>query len=422
MNHNNGPIGRLKLGQHINIVGGGISGLAMGFFFKKNNIPFSILEASDSLGGKIKTKKFTSGIAEQAANAIYADQLMLDIIEELNLDFQFSTPKLKRKIWRNNKAVSPPLSIFEIIKLIPNLFKKIPSKKDQETISVYDFFLPFLGAKLCEEVLSPALSGIYATHAKELHFASIFNPKESSNYLSFFKEMRKKKKENKILGKSLSFEGGMSDMILALEEYLKDHIQYGVKVDEINPNENYLICTDALAASEILRFDSSISSLLKKVEYVPISATTIHSSIEIPFLDKSFGILFPKTNQHNVMGILNNKAIFQSRVASDEIYSYTYIIKLDHKNCEFNQDIENNLNNLNFISKESTIHQSSSKWARGIPKYNLNRSQIMMKLRVEFEKKSPGIAIFGNYVDKISIREIFGTANKFSQNLIKELS
>ena len=98
MNHNNGPIGRLKLGQHINIVGGGISGLAMGFFFKKNNIPFSILEASDSLGGKIKTKKFTSGIAEQAANAIYADQLMLDIIEELNLDFQFSTPKLKRKI------------------------------------------------------------------------------------------------------------------------------------------------------------------------------------------------------------------------------------------------------------------------------------------------------------------------------------
>jgi len=39
------------------ILGGGLAGLSAGFYLKKNNIDFIILEVRDRLGGRVWTKK-----------------------------------------------------------------------------------------------------------------------------------------------------------------------------------------------------------------------------------------------------------------------------------------------------------------------------------------------------------------------------
>ena len=53
-------------------------------------------------------------------------------------------------------------------------------------------------------------------------------------------------------------------------------------------------------------------------------------------------------------------------------------------------------------------------WSQAIPIYNKDRFDAVMRLRSEMEDKEPGLVIFGNYIEGISIREFLSNAKAFS--------
>ena len=142
MKTSTGPIGNIQNPKKpINIVGGGFSGLVMAYFLQKEGFKFTLFE-NESLGGKLQTIKTEYGLVEYAANAIYSNHDVDELIKDLNLNPVYAKSKLKKWLWRG--LPSSPLTFFQIVKILPKVFSKIPNRNFRD-LSIYDFFSPLLG-------------------------------------------------------------------------------------------------------------------------------------------------------------------------------------------------------------------------------------------------------------------------------------
>jgi protoporphyrinogen oxidase len=401
MKKSSGVIGSIDLKNGpIHIFGGGICGLLFGYYLKKNNISFELHEKEKRVGGKISSTQSEDGLIESAANAIYSSPELLELLSDLEIDYLLPTPDLKKLIYRNKRARTFPLTIIEVLKIIPKLFRKIPHERFN--ISVYDFFKPLVGEKVCDEVLSCAFNGIYATPIKELHFKSVFSSNiKAKTYLSFFLEL-KKNKPNNFKPKSISFDTGLQALINRLHEYLKDHIVLNSK-QTISLHQNAIICTDANDAATLIRSThKDLANLLSTISYTRLNTTTVFAKEKLDYLEDSFGVLYPYS-EDKALGIINNKAIFKNRVNNPNLYNYTIISKsLDYK-----------LDGQQISSYKQTV------WDKAFPIYNFERYNTIKQLRVELFNHPSRLAIFGNYVDGISIREMLKHTKTFCENLRK---
>ena len=408
-----GPVGAHKKGAPFHIYGAGIAGLLMAYFLKRKGQEVKVFELSSKTGGKIGTIKSEHGLAEQAANAVFTNDDVIEFLEDLNIDYIVANKGLKRKVWRGNLKKLKVFSLLEIITIIFRLFKATP--QITENMSVKEFFLPLLGEKLCDEVLSSVLSGIYATTCDHLHFLSIFKIDKSfkGNYLQFFIHY-KKSKQSKHKAKSISFRGGMQSLINKLTDYLAENISINAS-PALDQNANNIICTTATDASQLLQPKYPIiSKKLEKIDYLPLSTSTYILNAEIDILKNSFGILFPRTSEFKTMGILNNTAIF-NRGVEKQLYSYTFITP----KSENLEDIHRK--ELEKLTKKDLYYNikfSSHKiWKEGIPLYNYERYLTIKNLRTDIYNYQPGLILFGNYVDGISIREMLSHAKNFAKNI-----
>jgi protoporphyrinogen oxidase len=407
MQESSGVIGNFDHSKPTRIYGAGISGLLIGYFLKQNGHQnFTIYEKESRLGGKIHTLNKENGLVESAANAIYTNDDVHQLLNELSIKFIKANPKLKRKVYRKGRVYSPPFKFIELLKIFFNLFKKCPPLDSKTTI--YDFFLPWMGKDFVDEVLSSALSGVYATTAENLHFLSIFKVQKPTRYFHFMKQMKAKRKSQKNKMESISFQNGMSDFVDALEKKLESHILKETK-GEFDPNYNNIICTDAFNAAILIEDHyPQISHHLKKINYQKVTTTTFHTRDQIEDLQQSFGILISKNEKKHIMGILNNTAIFNRK--KNEHYSYTII----SKSIALNEaDILDELSSLGIKIKDS--HTTQIKWERAIPLYDHSRAQSILQLRVLLLDKSVPLCLFGNYVDGISIREMVSHAKDFAK-------
>ena len=413
MNTSTGPIGKLDLSKPIQIIGAGISGLILGYYLKRAGASFTIFEKSSFAGGKIQTRESEFGLSETAANAVFSNDDVVEILEDLNIQYYRANNSLRKVVWRNGKFCSPPIKWWEIIGLIFKLFKSPPNSSN---LSIYDFFFPLLGKKLCDEVLAAAFAGIYAHDIKDLHFESVFKgmtPKRTYLFtiLNFFKQ----KKKNKKKANSLGFPGGMSTFIKALEKELVGHIQFNSEIDHLKL-ENTAICTEAYNAAQILKSHHlEWANILSSIEYQDVTTITIITNQNLSFLDNSFGVLFAPELEFSTLGILNNSCIFPNRTKSDQNFSYTFILKHSEGSP---QNIQTDFSRLgiDFDSHQWKNIESIS-WAKGIPIYNQKRFDQTLKLRSLFMDSKHDIALLGNYIDGISIREMISNTKSFIASL-----
>lgn len=398
-----GAIGKLIPSQKVTIIGGGISGLFVAFYLKKAGVDFELYEKSNQFGGKISTTKGPYGFCENAANAIYSNDEVYDLLSELKLNPIFSTRCLKKIIWRNAKITSPPLSLFEILSILPSIFRR-PIVSEETTVQ--EFFLPLFGEKITNQVLAPVFAGIYAEHIETLHFKSIFKSwNHQKSYFRFILDIIKAKKKQKHKSESLSFKNGMQDLINALQESVKDHIIPNQNIETLSSN-NTILCTPAHEAAKILNQKyPTISNELLKIRYNQLSSATLITKRQIPFLKKAFGVLFsPKEQSFHTLGILANSEVFSNRTCAPEYHSYTFIGKsADISESDLEQDLTL-LKNVTSINEKVFIN--ITRWKSALPIYDKNRYKSILKLRSQFLNIKPGLCLFGNYVDGISLREM----------------
>ncbi len=405
-------IGKVNAKKTIHIIGGGFSGLCLGFFLKKNNIPFIIHEKESKPGGKIDSLQTSAGNGETGAHAFYVSDSMIKDLRTLNLEILRAQPKLKKKVYRDRRFASPPIKFREALILAWNFFTKRPPRFHEE-MSLAEFLAPLGTSAVNRELFGAAMVGVYGADSQQLHLASLFKQVDFNTvttYLSFLKQIKASK--NKERYTSISFPAGMGSLIKAFQDELRDHIQLGDDIKQLP--ENCIICTDAHAAAELISASSlEKANALNKISYLPVTPVTIITSENLEQLKDSFGCLFsPQVYHGKIRGILNNWAIFPKQRKEKGLNSYTFIMATSHKP---EQTLEDELQSLGlshiFQNRKELLKHS---WEKALPLYDSNRYRSIMKLKNEPWQE---LGIFGNYIGGISLREIFLSAKDLAQGL-----
>jgi oxygen-dependent protoporphyrinogen oxidase len=399
--------------KNVTIYGAGFSGLILAYFLKSEGYKITIHEKSNKVGGKIQTKKVEGGLVEKGANALYLNADGLELLKELKLEPLPAAKKLKRLLMVNGKP-KRPLQMGLISKLGVNVYKKPPLITDGLTVA--EFFRPLLGDEKVHRFISPVLSGVYAASSEQLHFRSIFDQvgtkAQFESYFDFIKLMIRHQKALPKLEVSgtVSFEGGMQTLINRLGEVLKHDIKLNSK-EPFKLKHNTILCTEAMTASDLLAsVKPEIAKELSRIRYTELSSATVFLKREIRPLMRSFGVLIPQGTDFHSIGILNNKAIFPAN--NENMLSYTLIGRKKLSN----DDILNDLRQLfPEIGKEDIDHTENNYWEKALPLYDLQRYLAVKKLH-QIAQKEQNLAIFGNYVAGISLREMISAAKSFAKD------
>ena len=67
--------------NHITILGGGLAGLSVGYYAKKNKLPFTIYESDSHVGGNCRTFKYKDFFYDSGAHRLHDKDS--DVTEEM---------------------------------------------------------------------------------------------------------------------------------------------------------------------------------------------------------------------------------------------------------------------------------------------------------------------------------------------------
>ncbi len=410
----------------IQIIGSGISGLLLGWHLHQKGIPIKIYSDSVQAGGMIHTQKRTYGIVESAANGILWSEAMDNLCKKLNLRPLKSKPEsAKRYILRNGIPRRFPLSLWETLAVLPNLFRNI-SVSDTENLE--EFARKAGGFALHNFVIQAAMYGIYASEAKHLGLKAIFPTvhqqlQAGATLKDALKGAFPKKSPQNIPRGLHSFPNGMSELTQALSDTLKDSIHPIQKLPEDQENIHSILCIPAWCKPPI-ELPETVQSLLAQIRYAPLLSATFFFKNELSAkIPNGFGMVIPPSEGYAILGVLFNDQIFENRTFSKEYKSFTCIVggygrpilnSLDSQ--EFKQKIQEELMKI-FSIKNEPIDFEIHSWEKALPVYSPELPTIWHSLDSELKQSSNSISLFGNYTGEISIRGLCGTAAKLAERV-----
>jgi protoporphyrinogen/coproporphyrinogen III oxidase len=403
--------------RQVTIWGAGFSGLVLAYYLKQAGFKVLIYEKSNRAGGLIQSRQTKHGLVERAANALYVNADVLELLKELKLDPMPAARKLRRLLMINGWP-RRPFQLKFLSQLLLKSGKRPPLIGDGLTVS--EFFRPLIGQENINKFISPVLGGIYAASADQLHFKSVFQQvgekSQFESYREFFRYLMKMKKaapKTELTG-SVSFEGGMQVLIDRLTQELKPCIKYNWR-EHLQLKGNTIICTDAMTAAELLReCRPEMGRELARLKYLSVSSSTVFLKREIKSLSKAFGVLIPPDKGFHSIGVLNSRAIFP--VNYPNVTPYTFIARKELGKQEILEDLKA----LGLDSAENELeHIDTNFWAKGLPLYDLQRYLTVKKLH-QLSAGEKELALFGNYVAGISLREMVSAARRFAQEYSKQ--
>lgn len=446
------------------IIGAGISGLALGWFLKKrfvNDLNLTILEASDRVGGWIRTHHEQGFLFEEGPRSCRTKGAGLDtlqLIEELGITDQVicASPEAKKRyLYSNGKIEALPNTLFSFLRsplmkgVIPALWKEWrvpPSTVDDESIA--DFIGRRLSKEIAEGLMDPLVSGIYAGDIHKLSLRSCFPEmfRLEQEYGSLLKGMfRKKKRESssstfvETLRQSpiFSFRKGMETLVQALHVQLNEEIRLACPAKTIfcknGKVEVELHDGERLIADHVfLAVPAPIAAqLVKTVD--PISSETMAQSpyasvgvVGMGWHDKvlnyeGFGYLVPSSQKQDVLGVVFDSSVFveqdhtgkQTRLTvmvggtnspGIEKISFDELKKISQKSI---------YQHLGISSSPDVMHITLAKQA--IPQYEVGHQAKLLKMKTDLQRASSScLSLMGSAWHGVAVNECVAEARKMA--------
>ncbi|MBD3919436.1 protoporphyrinogen oxidase [Paenibacillus sp. PR3] len=236
------------------IVGGGITGLSTAYYLHKqlnqdgSAARIMLVEASEQLGGKIRTVHRDGYIMESGADSVVARKTnMAPLLEELELQDEIVYNETgKSYIFADGELkLIPQDAIFGIPMSVESLATstlvsaegKVEALKDLYTPnesftkqdSIGHFLEAFLGKELVEKQIAPVLSGVYSGDLYELTLASTlpYLLDYKNEYGSIIQGLNANRAKFQSGGKKFySFRNGLSTIIDRMEERLAGAVEF----------------------------------------------------------------------------------------------------------------------------------------------------------------------------------------------------
>lgn len=446
--------------KEVLVVGGGVSGLSLTYFLlkKKSELDIKIVEAEKKVGGKIVTENVSGFLCEGGVNGFLSNKpSTIALANELNIEpLRASEHSKARYILINGKLkrvhenplkffLSSVLSFSGKIRILGEYF--IPSVKEEIDESVESFVNRRVGREFYEKVIDPMSTGIYAGDPSKMSMKSCF-PKVyflEKKFGGLIKGLLTLKKERKNVKAEphtvlMSFKNGMSELIHALEEKLKNKIIKGKKVvnlsllnniyslylddGEIIECEKVILACPAYEASMILKdFDKKLSDILSSIPYPPLSVVAFGFKKEqIGFGTALYGFLIPYREKRKILGTLFDSTIFPNR--APEGYTLLRSMIGGRRAPELAELADEKLIDLALSELKDILKIKSEpdfikifRWQKAIPQYEVGYEAKLLKIEKTVAKYQ-GLYLTGNAYKGVSVNDCIENSLKLSNQIL----
>jgi len=436
--------------RNIAIIGGGISGLCVAYWLKKEGFEVRLFERSDRVGGVITSERSDGFLFDMGPNsALETSEVLKSLVRDLELEDQKvygNEASGKRYILRNGELAPVPTSPLAFIRsglfswkaklrLLKEPFLKPTSGED---IALADFVRYRLGQEFLDYAINPFVAGVYAGDPQYLSTATGF-PKLyalEQKYGSLIKgtvqgarERKKRKEVAKNRARMFSFTDGMQVLTDALAANLKQEIHTNVVVNRLSEQDGrYQLEVSRNGGSQALSFDhvvvcvptfamkdllSPVASpeelqLLSDVYYPPVSVVfTGFRKEAVPRELDGFGFLVPEVENRSILGSLWSSSIFPGRAPEGHVAFTSFVGGARQPDNALLPD--DDLTRLVFEElkdilniREKPVFVRVKKWKRAIPQYRMGYQGIQGLLG-DLENRFPGLYFAGNYRRGISV-------------------
>ena len=454
--------------NRIVVIGGGITGLAAANRVREINpsIKVTVLEASDRLGGTIRTEYRDGFLLERGPDSFISEKPeALALAKRLGLESQLiETNETYRRsfIVRNGRlrAVPEGFQLLAPSRMWPFITSDIFTLAGKARMAA-DLFLPrkssngdeslasFVRRRLGEEALArmaqPMVGGIYTADPETLSLRATLprfldmEQKHRSLILAMLRQGRAQKAGTSGARYSLflSFDRGMQVLVDALTRINADFL-LNTRVQRLVFDRGWTVITDKdeqfkadavclavpayIAASLLSDVDTRLADKLRAIKYT--STATINfgyrrTAIKHPL--NGFGFVVPVIEKRSLIACTFSSVKFAGRAPDHDVLLRAFaggalqpeIFALDES--QLSRKVEADLRELLGIREDPRFIEVA-KWERSMPQYevgHLDRVKEIEKLVAEL----PGLALAGNSYRGAGIPDCIRSGEAAAENL-----
>ncbi len=431
--------------RSIAIIGAGITGLTAAYRLTQRGHRVRVFEASDRVGGAIRTEHSDGWLIEAGPNTILAgDPALSALIEELGLapERVAANPSAKKRYTvRGGLPVALPLSppaflasaqfsLGTKLRVLREFFARPPALATDTSIDA--FIRNRFGPEIADYVLNPFVTGIYAGDPTKLSARHAFPKLWSAAHTtgSLLRAQLAAAKSRPRDAGIISFRRGLQ----TLPDALAARLPVGVlslrsKVEMLTPGARWTLgWRDAEGAMHAETFDAVIAALpafpLAALRFGPAAETPlasldaiVHPPVASLFLGyhrdqiahplDGFGLLVPAREKHSFLGVLFSSTLFPDRAPPGHV-ALTVIVGGTRQPeiarlpaAAILARITPDLAQLLSV-RGAPVFQRHTFWPRAIPQYDLGYDAHLATIAAA-ERAYPGFFVGGQVSDGISL-------------------
>jgi protoporphyrinogen/coproporphyrinogen III oxidase len=449
------------------IIGGGITGLTAAFRLRQKNVPVTLYEAGDRVGGAIQSVRRDGYLAEFGPNTILeTSPKVAALIEDLGLTGRrlYSDPAANnRYLVRNKRLVKLPTSPLSFV-LTP-LFSPaaklrlllepfiLPGDQAREE-SVAEFVRRRLGAEFLDRAIDALVGGIYAGDPQKLSIQEAF-PKLyalEQKYGSLIRgqvlgarERKHRAEVAKPDAKKFSFDEGLQVLPDTLHAKMVGDIclRSAAKkltqtddawivdsgVDGAATEHSAVVCAATAFAFSKIEIESHRPiglGALADIRYPPVATVVLgfrRQDVAHP-LD-GFGMLVPRAEGFRILGTIFSSSLFPNRAPAGCVTLTSYLGGARSPELaqgsgeELFQMTLRDLRALLGVTGQPTFKHHVM-FPKAIPQYNIGYARFK-KLMNAAERNTPGLFFAGHYREGISISDCIVSGQRTAERVAEYL-
>ncbi|AWB44132.1 protoporphyrinogen oxidase [Paenibacillus sp. CAA11] len=455
------------------IIGGGLTGLSAAFYIRKFYTEkgitphISVLEQSDTMGGKISTLRKDGFVIEKGPDSFLARKVaMTDLAKEIGLEQELvSQNPESKKTYIVSKGQLHPMPSGLVLgiptELTPFLRSGLvspqgklralkdfllPPRREQTDESLGHFIERRLGPEVLENVTEPLLAGIYAGDTRHLSLQATFPQfaEVEREYGSLIRGMmtgRKPVETHTGTKRSafLTFKGGLQSLITKLTEQLADtnlrvntaaksitelQGKYEVKLasGEVLTADEVVITTPAFTAADLLREHVDVRAL-DAINYVSV-ANVVLGFDKRDFLAEfdGSGFLVPRKEGRSITACTWTSTKWLHTSPEDRVLLRCYVGRsgeeqnVDLPDEELTKMVLHELKEI--MSLQATpLFSEITRLYKSMPQYPVGHLEHIEQLQQELRAKRPGLYVTGAAFKGVGLPDCIKQAKELAEEM-----
>lgn len=457
--------------RNIAVIGGGITGLSAAFYLQKEierlGLPYQVklIEASERLGGKIKTLKRDGYTIEQGPDSLLSRKpAIIELTKELRLEEEMifnetgqsyilvdgSLHKMPAGTFmgvpKEDKAVLETDIFTEEGKKRALAEPTIEKGEAVEEQSLGAFMRRRFGDEAVNRLISPMLSGIHSGDIDEMSLMATYPNfyQLEQKYGSVMKGLQASipaNKTKKAGGMFFTFKEGLETLVHRLEEQLAEGvILRGIKVEQIEKKaQGYHVLLDngeklEAAAVIIAAQHTAVPAMLSNYSFaseltkIPaISTANVVMAFDAAAIENDLdgtGFQVAREGEIEMTACTWTNKKWPTTSPEGKVLLRVYVGQPNKQEFMHMTDEQLTASVLEDLKQVMTIKSEPeftvvTRWKNARPQYNVGHNEVVFRVRDQLTSALPGVQIVGSSYDGAGIPDCVASGKEAALDALK---